>query len=67
MRISKLSKRILSAVLFAAMMLPVQNMWLALAYRTVLLLLFVGLIYRKEHLAQMLAKLPVVGRLFTQV
>lgn len=55
---------VVAAVLFAAMMLPVQNMWLALAYRTVLLLLFVGLIYRKEHLAQMLAKLPVVGRLF---
>ena len=58
---------VVAAVLFAAMMLPVQNMWLALAYRTVLLLLFVGLIYRKEHLARMLAKLPVVGRLFTQV
>ena len=28
------------------------------------LLLFVGFIYRKEHLAPMLAKLPVVGRYF---
>ena len=55
---------VVAAALFAAMMLPVDNMWLALAYRTVLLLLFVGLIYRKEHLGQMLAKLPVVGRLF---
>ena len=53
-----------ATVLFAAMMLPVENTILALAYRTVLLCLFVGLIYRKEKLGQMLAKLPVVGRLF---
>ena len=46
------------------MMLPVENMWLRLACRTVLLLLFMGFIYRKEHLGQMLAKLPVVGRFF---
>ena len=55
---------VVTAVLFAAMMLPVENMWLKLAYRTVLLLLFVGLIYRKEHLGPMLAKLPVLGRFF---
>jgi O-antigen/teichoic acid export membrane protein len=55
---------VVAAILFAAMMLPVENMWLALAYRTVLLALFVGLIYRKENLGQMMAKLPVVGRLF---
>ena len=53
-----------ATVLFAAMMLPVENTILALAYRTVLLCLFVGLIYRKEKLGQMLAKLPVVGRFF---
>jgi O-antigen/teichoic acid export membrane protein len=55
---------IVSAILFAAMMLPIENMWLALAYRTFLLLLFVGFIYRKEHLAPMLAKFPVIGRFF---
>ena len=55
---------VVAAILFAAMMLPVGNMWLALAYRTVLLCLFVGFIYRKEHLGPMLAKLPVVGRFF---
>ena len=55
---------VVSAILFAAMMLPIENMWLALAYRTFLLLLFVGFIYRKEHLGPMLAKLPVVGRFF---
>ena len=53
-----------ATVLFAAMMLPVENTILALAYRTVLLCIFVGLIYRKEKLGQMLAKLPVVGRFF---
>jgi len=55
---------VVAAILFAAMMLPVGNMWLALAYRTVLLCLFVGFIFRKEHLGPMLAKLPVVGRFF---
>ncbi len=55
---------VVAGILFAAMMLPIENMWIALAYRTFLLLLFVGFIYRKEHLGQMLAKLPVVGRLF---
>ena len=55
---------VVSAVLFAAMMLPVGNTWLALAYRTFLLLLFVGFIYRKENLRPMLAKLPVIGRYF---
>ena len=55
---------VVAAILFAAMMLPVGNMWLALAYRTVLLLLFIGFIYRKEHLKPMLAKLPVLGRFF---
>ena len=55
---------VVSAILFAAMTLPIENMWLALAYRSVLLLLFVGFIYRKEHLGPMLAKLPVVGRFF---
>ena len=55
---------VVAAILFTAMMLPVENMWLRLACRTVLLLLFMGFIYRKEHLGQMLAKLPVVGRFF---
>ena len=55
---------VVAGILFAAMMLPVGNMWVALAYRTVLLCLFVGFIYRKEHLGPMLAKLPVVGRFF---
>ncbi len=55
---------VVAGILFAAMLLPIENMWLALAYRTVLLALFVGLIYRKEHLGQMLSKAPIVGRLF---
>ena len=55
---------VVSAILFAAMMLPIENMWLTLAYRTFLLLLFAGFIFRKEHLGPMLAKLPVIGRFF---
>ncbi|MBQ7205461.1 MAG: lipopolysaccharide biosynthesis protein [Muribaculaceae bacterium] len=55
---------VVAGILFAAMLLPIENMWLALAYRTVLLLLFAGFIYRKENLGPMLAKLPVVGRFF---
>ena len=55
---------VVAGILFAAMMLPIENMWLALAYRTVLLLLFAGFIYRKENLGPMMAKLPVVGRFF---
>lgn len=55
---------VLAAVLFAAMQLPVGNAWLAFAYRTVLLIVFFVVIYRKEHMSTMLAKLPVVGRLF---
>ena len=51
-------------LLFAAMMLPVENMWLRVAYRTMLLLLFLGFIFRKEHLGPMFAKLPVIGRFF---
>jgi len=53
-----------AAVLFAAMMLPVSNVWLRLAYRTVLLLLFLGLMWRKEHLSRIAARLPIVGRMF---
>ena len=55
---------VVAVILFAAMMLPVGNMWVALAFRTFLLLLFVGFIFRKEHMGRMLAKLPVVGRFF---
>jgi peptidoglycan biosynthesis protein MviN/MurJ (putative lipid II flippase) len=55
---------VVAGILFAAMMLPVENTWLALGYRTVLLFLFIGFIFRKEHLGQMLAKAPVIGRFF---
>ena len=55
---------VVAVILFGAMMLPIDNMWLALAYRTVLLGLFVGLVYRKEGLGEMLAKVPVIGRFF---
>jgi len=42
---------VLACLLFAAMMLPVENMWLRLAWRTVLLLMFMGVMWRKEGLS----------------
>jgi len=55
----------LAAVLFAAgTFVPVHNVALRLAYRTVLLLFFIGVIWRKEHLRAVFAKLPGVGRIF---
>ena len=55
---------VVAGILFVAMILPIENMWLRLAFRTVLLLLFVGFIFRKERLGDMLAKAPVIGRFF---
>ena len=56
---------LLTAVLTAAALLVrVENEWLGTAYRCVLLLLLVGVVFKREHMAPMLARLPVVGRLF---
>jgi len=56
---------VLAAVLSAAaLMVDIDNAWLATAYRTVLLLLFCGVVFKREHLDRMLAKAPVVGRFF---
>ena len=55
---------LLTAILFTAMLLPISNMWLAFAFRTLLLILFFGVIYRKENLGKLFAKVPVVGRFF---
>ena len=56
----------LTAVLTAAALLvKVDNEWLGTTYRTVLLLLLVGVVFRREHLAPMLTRLPVVGRWFS--
>ena len=55
---------VVAGILFAAMILPIENMWLRLTFRTVLLLLFMGFIFRKERLGDMLAKAPVIGRFF---
>ena len=51
----------LSAV---ALWVDTGNAWLNLALRTALLLLLVALVMRRENLAPMLARIPVVGRLF---
>ena len=54
-----------AAALFAAMMLvPTQGMWLTTIYRTVLLMVFAAVIYKREHLAPLMKKLPLVGRFF---
>ena len=56
---------LLAAALFAAMTLvPMPSTWLNIAYRTALLLVFVAVIYRVEHLSSAMAKLPVVGKYF---
>lgn len=52
-----------AAILFAAMTLvDLQSTALNLLYRTVLLIVFAGIIYRTEHLGKLLAKLPGVRR-----
>lgn len=57
---------VLAAVLFAiGMMVNFDNIWLATACRTVLLALFIAVIFKREHLAPMLARLPGVGRFFS--
>ncbi len=55
----------LAAVLFAAMTLtPVPGRWAPTAVRTVLLLVFCAVVFKREHMGAMLRRLPVVGRLF---
>ncbi|MBQ3910242.1 MAG: polysaccharide biosynthesis C-terminal domain-containing protein, partial [Muribaculaceae bacterium] len=55
----------IAGALFAAMVLvPTKGMWLTTLYRTVLLLVFAAVIYKHEHLAPLMKKLPVVGRFF---
>ena len=48
----------------AALMVKIDNEWLGTAYRTVLLLLFCGVVFKREHLDRMLTKVPVIGRYF---
>lgn len=55
----------LAAVLFAAMTLtPMPGRWTPTAVRTVLLLVFCAVVFKREHMGAMLRRLPVVGRLF---
>ena len=42
----------------------IKNILWAIGIVLCLVLLFVGFIFRKEHLGQMLAKAPVIGRFF---
>ncbi|MBR6285064.1 MAG: polysaccharide biosynthesis C-terminal domain-containing protein [Muribaculaceae bacterium] len=56
---------VVTAVLSAAALwVDTGNTWLNLAVRTVLLLLLVVMVIRREQLTPMLARIPVLGRLF---
>lgn len=56
---------VLAAVLSAAaLMVDIDNEWLGTAYRTVLLLLFSGVVFKREHMERLLVKVPVIGRFF---
>ncbi len=46
------------------LLIPVENAWLSLFFRTFLVLLFAGFILRREKLGGMLKRLPIVRRLF---
>lgn len=54
---------VLAAILgSAAMLIDMGNEWLATLCRTVLLLLFCAVVYKREHLGKMLSRMPIVGR-----
>ncbi len=56
---------IIAAVLSAiSMMIDLGNNWANTAVRTVMLLLFCGVVYKREHMEHMLAGVPVIGRYF---
>ncbi len=56
---------LLAAVLYAGMMvLPVKGTLAVTGARTVLLIVFCAVIFKREHMGAMLKRLPVVGRLF---
>ncbi|MBR1474067.1 MAG: lipopolysaccharide biosynthesis protein [Muribaculaceae bacterium] len=55
---------IAAALSAVAMMTDLGNTWTNTAVKTVLLLLFCGVVFKREHMGTMMAKLPVVGRFF---
>lgn len=55
----------LAAILSAAaLMVHIDNEWLGTAYRSFLLLLFCGVVYKRERLGRMMTKLPIIGKHF---
>ena len=56
---------VVAAVIYAACVLvKFDSTWLNVTYRTALMLVFVAVIYKREHLGDMLSKAPVIGRFF---
>ncbi len=59
---------LLAALLTAGcLLITVENRWLSLAYRTFLLLLFAGVIVRRERMGAMFARLPIVGSMLRKM
>ena len=53
-----------AAIFAACMLVKFDAAWLNIAYRSALVLIFVALIFKREHLGKMLNRLPVVGKYF---
>lgn len=52
------------AIFAACVLVKFDATWLNITYRTALMLVFVAVIYKREHLGEILKKAPVVGRFF---
>ena len=56
---------VIAAALYAACVLvKFDATWLNITYRSALVLVFVAVLYKREHLGEMLKKAPVVGKYF---
>ena len=53
-----------AAIFAACVLVKFDATWLNITYRTALMLVFVAVIYKREHLGEILKKAPVVGRFF---
>ncbi len=53
-----------AAIFAACMLVKFDAAWINIAYRSALVLIFVALIFKREHLGKMLNRLPVVGKYF---
>ena len=53
-----------AAIYAACVLVKFDAAWLNITYRTALVMVFVAVLYKREHLGEMLKKAPVVGRFF---